>query len=230
MHLGSITITGAQIGRQQRAGALQGVDEDNEYRHAFLIIEAKKGQSISSNPRHVLCAGSDADRDSWVDVLVRCVNGGYYDDPQTLPLLSSTYSTGLSPIVTSVALASSLDSAQPRSSTSSVVYSEQTLAPGKQQEYSRDDTGCPTHGSLQEDGNSPLDAPASSSLPPSSPLDGDSHAFAAPGPIYHWVTTTAALISKGHHPGLIILHRTTQLHLRNITDQRIEIRDALLSL
>ena len=146
-----------------------------------MIIEAKRGQSNSSNTRHVLCAESDADRDSWVDVLVRCVNGGYYDDPQTLPSSSSsTYSNGLSPIVTSVALVSSLDSAQPRSSTSSVGYSEQTLAPSKQRGYSRDDAGRPTHGPLQEDGNSPLDAPTSSSLPSSSPLDGDSHAFATP--------------------------------------------------
>jgi len=61
-----------------------------------------------------------------------------------------------------------------------MVYSEQTLAPGKQRGYSQDDTGRPTHGSLQEDGNSPLDAPTSSSLPSSSPLDGYSHAFAAP--------------------------------------------------
>ena len=177
--MGSITITGAQIGRQQRAGASQ--DEDNEYRHAFLIIEAKKGQSISSNPRHVLCAESDPDRDNWVDVLVRCVNGGFYDDPQTLPSSSSsTYSNGLSPVVTSVALASGLDTAQPRSSTSSMGYSEQTLAPGKQRGYSRDDVGRPTHGPLQEDGNNPSDAPISSSLPSSSPLDGDSHAFTAP--------------------------------------------------
>ena len=157
------------------------MDEDNEYRHAFLIIEAKKGQSTSSNPRHVLCAESDPDRDNWVDILVRCVNGGYYDDPQILPSSSSsTYSNGLSPIVTSVALASGFDSAQPRSSTGSVGYSEQTLAPGKQRGYSRDDVGHSTHGPLQEDGSSPSDAPISSSLPSPSALDGDSHAFAAP--------------------------------------------------
>ena len=179
-HLGSITITGAQIGRQQRAGTSQSVDEDNEYRHAFLIIEARKGQSNSSNPRHVLCAESDADRDSWVEVLVRHVNGGYYDDQQTLPSSSSsTHSNGLSPIVTSVTLNGGLDSAQPRSSTSSVGYSEQTLVPSKRG-YSRDDTGRPTHGPLQEDGNSPLEASVSSSLPSSSPLDGDTHALSVP--------------------------------------------------
>lgn len=180
-HLGSITITGAQIGRQQRAGTSQGVDEDNEYRHAFLIIEAKKNQSNTSNSRHVLCAESDGERDSWVDILVRHVNGGYYDEQQNLPSSSSsTYSNGLSPIVTSVALANSLDSAQPRSSTSSVGYSEQTLVPNKQRGFSRDDAGRLIHETLQEEGNSPLEAPISTSLPSSSPLDGDGYTFSVP--------------------------------------------------
>ena len=180
-HLGSITITGAQIGRQQRAGTSQSVDEDNEYRHAFLIIEVKKGQSTSASPRHVLCAESDPDRDSWVEVLVRHVNGGYYDDQQTLPSSSSsTHSNGLSPIVTSVALGNGNEPAQPRSSTSSVGYSEQTLIPNKSRGYSRDDPGRLAHGALQEDGNSPLEGPVSSSLPSSSPLDGDGYTLAAP--------------------------------------------------
>ena len=51
-----------------------------------------------------------------------------------------------------------------------------------------------------------------------------------PGPSHHWVTTIAALMSKGHHPDLTILHRITRLHLRSITDRRIEIRDAPFSL
>ncbi|KAI6044279.1 hypothetical protein EDC04DRAFT_2940718 [Pisolithus marmoratus] len=72
-HLGSILITNAQIGRQQRT-----IDNDDEknYRHAFLIIEAKKGPG-GSNPRHVLCAESDTERDSWVDILVRYVSGTF---------------------------------------------------------------------------------------------------------------------------------------------------------
>ncbi|THG97366.1 hypothetical protein EW026_g4619 [Hermanssonia centrifuga] len=78
-HLGSITITGAQIGRQQRAADKKDSDEDNEYRHAFLIIEAKKGPG-GSNPRHVLCAESDQDRDSWVEELVRYVTGTYNEE------------------------------------------------------------------------------------------------------------------------------------------------------
>lgn len=138
-------------------------------------------QSATSNPRHVLCAESDQERDTWVEVLVRHVNGGYHDDQQNLvSSSSSTYSNGLSPIVTSVTLAAGVDSAQPRSSTGSVGYSEQTLVPSKQRGYSRDDAGRPTHAAPREEGNSPLEAPTSTSLPSSSPLDGDNHAFSVP--------------------------------------------------
>ncbi|KAI0091783.1 hypothetical protein BDY19DRAFT_991457 [Irpex rosettiformis] len=77
-HLGSITITGAQIGRQQRTSDKKDSDEDNEYRHAFLIIEAKKGPG-GANARHVLCAESDQERDHWVELLVRYVTGKYND-------------------------------------------------------------------------------------------------------------------------------------------------------
>ena len=142
-----------------------------------MIIEAKKGLSNTSNPpRHVLCAESDPERDSWVDVLVRSVNGGHFDDKQNpSSSSSSTYSNGLSPIITSVAL----DSGQPRSSTSSVGYPDQTLVP-KHRGYSRDDAGRPTHGTLRKDGDSPVEPPTSTSLPSSSPLDGDSHTFPVP--------------------------------------------------
>lgn len=78
-HLGSILITGAQIGRQQRTDRT-GSDEDKEYRHAFLIVEAKKGPG-GHHPRHVLCAESDEERDSWVEMLVRYFTGTYTDDP-----------------------------------------------------------------------------------------------------------------------------------------------------
>ena len=146
-----------------------------------MIIESKRPQSNSPSPRHVLCAESDTERDSWVEVLVRHVNGGYYDDqPNPQSSSSSTHSNGLSPIVTSVALAPGPDSAQPRSSTSSVGYSDQTLLPDKKRGYSRDDAGRPMHGALQEEGNIPLEAPISTSLPSSSPLDSDSHASSVP--------------------------------------------------
>lgn len=144
-----------------------------------MIIEAKKGQSNAS--RHVLCAESDEERDSWVNVLVRYVNGLHYDDQQNLPpSSSSTYSNGLSPIVTSMPLASGPDSAQPRSSTSSVGNVEQRLVPSNQRGYSRDDARRSEHGGFQEEGNSPLEAPISTSLPSSSPLDGDNHTLYVP--------------------------------------------------
>jgi len=54
------------------------MDDENAYRHAFLIIEAKKTSS-GANIRHVLCASSDVDRDAWVDVLVRHVAGSFDD-------------------------------------------------------------------------------------------------------------------------------------------------------
>jgi RalA-binding protein 1 len=78
--LGSIVITGAQIGRQQKTSEKTGGDEEKEYRHAFLIVEAKKGPA-GGHPRHVLCAESDADRDSWVEMLVRYVMGSYNEEP-----------------------------------------------------------------------------------------------------------------------------------------------------
>ena len=93
-HLGSITITGAQIGRQQKSGA-RDADDENEYRHAFLIIEAKRGPA-GQHPRHVLCAESDAERDAWVEVLVRYVMGSYNEDSVvpvvTMPMSNQTSS------------------------------------------------------------------------------------------------------------------------------------------
>lgn len=87
-HLGSIQVTGAQIGRQQKNGNdRRELDDDNEYRHAFLIIETKKN-STGQHPRHVLCAESDEERDAWVDVLVRYVMGSYNEEPTT-PVLHS---------------------------------------------------------------------------------------------------------------------------------------------
>ncbi|KIJ62055.1 hypothetical protein HYDPIDRAFT_95330 [Hydnomerulius pinastri MD-312] len=108
-HLGSIVITNAQIGRQQRSNDS---DDEKNYRHAFLIIEAKKGPG-GSHPRHVLCAESDVERDSWVDILVRYVTGTFNEE--SLP----TSSSGPSPISVNVPQSQSLGSGQPRSSTSS---------------------------------------------------------------------------------------------------------------
>ncbi|KAF5369209.1 hypothetical protein D9757_010037 [Collybiopsis confluens] len=79
-HLGSITVAGAQIGRQQRTNTTSSTDEEKEYRHAFLIVEAKKGPG-GNHPRHVLCAESDDERDSWVEILVRYFTGTYTEEP-----------------------------------------------------------------------------------------------------------------------------------------------------
>ncbi|KAJ3984147.1 hypothetical protein F5890DRAFT_1518874 [Lentinula detonsa] len=95
-HLGSITVTGAQIGRQQRNNTA--LDEEKEYRHAFLIVEAKKGPS-GVHPRHVLCAESDAERDSWVEILVRYFTGMYSEEPVAYTTVSaappSLYANGV---------------------------------------------------------------------------------------------------------------------------------------
>lgn len=106
-HLGSITVTGAQIGRQQRSERTPTTDEEKEYRHAFLIVEAKKGPG-GNHPRHVLCAESDEDRDSWVEILVRYFSGTYSEEPVKY---------GPTPISINTTAHQSV--AQPRSSTSS---------------------------------------------------------------------------------------------------------------
>ncbi|KAG0373008.1 hypothetical protein BGX24_012287, partial [Mortierella sp. AD032] len=85
-HLGSISLVHAQIGRQQSQEKSQDAPGDssrdtsydpNSYRHAFLILEPKKGQTVvdaKKNPsnvtRHVLCAETDLERDGWVEALL----------------------------------------------------------------------------------------------------------------------------------------------------------------
>ncbi|KAI0285911.1 hypothetical protein BGY98DRAFT_944001 [Russula aff. rugulosa BPL654] len=107
-HLGTINITGAQIGRQHRPADRHESEDEGEYRHAFLIIEPKKGTGGSH--RHVLCAESDTERDNWVEILVRYVSGAY--DEHASPH-SSLY------VNTSASATTSVSSSQPRSSTSS---------------------------------------------------------------------------------------------------------------
>ncbi|KAF9109161.1 hypothetical protein BGX27_007939 [Mortierella sp. AM989] len=91
-HLGSIALTNAQIGRQQSQDKPQETSGDgndpNSYRHAFLILEPKKGQTVvdaKKNPnnviRHVLCAETDQERDEWVDALMLYVG----KDPSDIP-------------------------------------------------------------------------------------------------------------------------------------------------
>ncbi|GFF35358.1 putative methyltransferase BUD23 [Aspergillus udagawae] len=80
-HLGTIKIFNAQIGKQSHPpnnsnNPLSGAEDDteNQYRHAFLILEPKRKDS-SALVRHVLCAESDEERDAWVEALLAYVEG-----------------------------------------------------------------------------------------------------------------------------------------------------------
>ena len=136
MQLGSITITGAQIARQHRTERPPSSDDEKEYRHAFLIVEAKKGPA-GSHPRHVLCAESDEDRDSWVEMLVRYYTGTYSEDLMFNP------SSGLTSIQNNSLAVSSQQSGaigQPRSSTSSNDVSKSSASRVKGSVISREDS------------------------------------------------------------------------------------------
>lgn len=74
-HLGTIKLLNARIGRQSPTDAIphMEVDAENQYRHAFLILEPKRKDS-TSHVRHVLCAESDAERDEWVETLLHYID------------------------------------------------------------------------------------------------------------------------------------------------------------
>ncbi|KAI0173361.1 RhoGAP-domain-containing protein [Hypoxylon sp. FL1284] len=79
-HLGTIKLQNAQIGKQSQqsndgspSGGPNGEELDNQYRHAFLVLEPKKKDS-SSHVKHVLCAESDVERDQWVEALLRWID------------------------------------------------------------------------------------------------------------------------------------------------------------
>ncbi|KAF7549185.1 hypothetical protein G7046_g8424 [Stylonectria norvegica] len=83
-HLGTIKLQNAQIGKQSQNNenhsptrAANGEELDNQYRHAFLILEPKKKDS-SSHVKHVLCAENDRERDRWVEALLQWID---YRDP-----------------------------------------------------------------------------------------------------------------------------------------------------
>lgn len=72
--LGSIRLANAQIGKQTQQAAYHNDDDsEDEYRHAFLILEPKRKDS-SNHVRHVLCAESDEERDAWVEALLQYVD------------------------------------------------------------------------------------------------------------------------------------------------------------
>ncbi|OAX84277.1 hypothetical protein ACJ72_01366 [Emergomyces africanus] len=90
-HMGTIKIHHAQIGKQsQSVNGNQSPsrvddDSDNQYRHAFLILEPKKKDS-STFVRHVLCAESDEERDSWVEALLSYVEQQSEEEEGSKPL------------------------------------------------------------------------------------------------------------------------------------------------
>ncbi|KAF4967387.1 hypothetical protein FZEAL_10539 [Fusarium zealandicum] len=90
-HLGTIKLQGAQIGKQSQnsdnqspAPGVNGDDLDNQYRHAFLILEPKRKDS-STHVKHVLCAESDRERDHWVDALLQWIDYREQDDMEPPP-------------------------------------------------------------------------------------------------------------------------------------------------
>lgn len=80
--LGEIKLHHAQIGKQSpnkpSNSPSRGDDHDSQYRHAFLIRQPKRKDS-NSFMDHVLCAESDAERDSWVAALLCHVEGSGSD-------------------------------------------------------------------------------------------------------------------------------------------------------
>ena len=91
--LGTIKLYNAKIGKPSSShpsnSPSRGAEEnDNQYRHAFLILEPKRKDS-NSHVRHVLCAESDAERDAWVEALLCYVDGYQRDENSKKPSLSS---------------------------------------------------------------------------------------------------------------------------------------------
>jgi RalA-binding protein 1 len=96
-NLGAIKLQNAQIGKQQQqadSSPSRGEDDvDNQYRHAFLILEPKRKDS-SSLVRHVLCAESDQERDEWVVALMQYVDFKDDEDDDPAPHHDRTNSAG----------------------------------------------------------------------------------------------------------------------------------------
>ena len=88
--LGTIRLQNALIGKQSPSKSSHSPsrgpeDHDGHYRHAFLIREPKR-RDKDSFMDHVLCAESDAERDSWVVALLHHVEGQEMDG-KARPLL-----------------------------------------------------------------------------------------------------------------------------------------------
>ncbi|KAF2221583.1 hypothetical protein BDZ85DRAFT_201435, partial [Elsinoe ampelina] len=70
--LGAIKLQYASIGRQTAKSAQEELDEEHQFRHAFLVLEPKK-RDKQNYVKHVLCAESDEERDAWVKCLMQYV-------------------------------------------------------------------------------------------------------------------------------------------------------------
>jgi RalA-binding protein 1 len=96
--VGVIKLATSQIGKQSTNRSNQspaGRDEDNQYRHAFLILEPKK-RDATTVIRHALCAESDDERDAWVTDCLAYVNykgDKKLDQSAKNPFLASSTST-----------------------------------------------------------------------------------------------------------------------------------------
>ena len=100
--LSTIKLQNAQIGKQSQhqkspspSGGIE--DPDNQYRHAFLILEPKRKDSTSL-VRHVLCAESDDERDDWVEALLQYVEYNTSEDEKSKPQTLRVDSGGSSKI------------------------------------------------------------------------------------------------------------------------------------
>lgn len=83
--LGAIKLQAASIGRQTAKSAQEELDEENQFRHAFLILEPKR-KDKANHVKHVLCAESDEERDAWVKCLMQYVDNEEMRRPQTARL------------------------------------------------------------------------------------------------------------------------------------------------
>lgn len=97
-NLGAIKLQTAQIGKQQQqsdnSSPSRGEDDvDNQYRHAFMILEPKRKDS-STFVRHVLCAESDEERDDWVLALLQYVDFKDEEDEEAPAHHNRTNSAG----------------------------------------------------------------------------------------------------------------------------------------
>jgi len=68
--IGSIQLENARIARQNN----ERTPDSSDYKHAFLVVEAKT-EGPSSSVKHVLCAANDASRDGWIEALLPYTTG-----------------------------------------------------------------------------------------------------------------------------------------------------------